>query len=186
MITKLSNPQPGHSILYYSIERGDRDTVDYLQTLKEDSCLSKHESIHLLIDLAAANGHDHIISRLVESQERSKTFLDEVGSKAVVNANIYNEVRSGKIQDVEVLLRNCSMYDQPDRFGCTLLMYAAYHGLDDLTKKLLKRGAVVDTIGIFFDAGYAQLCKAEDLAKLKGHSLVYKRIKDASKTIHLD
>jgi hypothetical protein len=124
--------------------------------------------------VAAANGHESIVDILAKHQEECDKIIHDLYS---FRAMLYSAIRHGiKPQVIKRALPLVGPpYDTPDRHGCSLLMYAAFNGLEDTVKHLLRKGADVRRIGSFPDRSEklsVYMVSAIDLAKAGGHTRI--------------
>ena len=126
---------------YNAIAAGHAGIVEYFLNLVDyqPERYSKLENREDFLAAAAVNGREE----LVEMLANHKFAIDKVMTKRyAVMASLYNGVRYGKEELVTELLPLAEPdYDLPDRHGCSMLMYAAFNGLEHAVEYLLQKGA---------------------------------------------
>jgi Ankyrin repeats (3 copies) len=131
--------------LYNAIAAGHKNIVERLLSFEGDDRFSKPEDTERLLEGAAANGLGDMVEMLAN---RSFGFDKLIAKHYTVKANLFNAVRSGKVELVSELLPIAGPdYDLPDHNGYSMLMYAALNGLEHAVAYLLQKGADVNRMG---------------------------------------
>jgi ankyrin repeat protein len=167
-----SREQYQHSAFYYTILNGDSDMLRYLTERASDEQLNslfRKESREDLILLAATNGYEEIISML-DAQPIQRSFIDD----NLLRARFYNAIRKGNRTKAEELVGQAgTMKEIPDRDGCTLLMHAAFHGLETVVRALLEGGAdILRSTYRYGDIAFSYKTFAPEIALESGHNKV--------------
>jgi ankyrin repeat protein len=165
-----SKDAASHSVLYHAVELGQDKLVKYLGDLRGRRNFRAPEPMNLLIKLAAANGHAKTVEILGNWDDASQSLAES----ALYSASLYAAIRDGKNGKALSLLQTCDPYDIPDQHHCTPIMYAAYNGLYEVVKHLVRKGAKIYNEGKFPLLTPPKYCLAASLAYQNGHMEIFK------------
>ena len=176
------------SVLYHAIETGNKEIFNYLQQFLGDTRFSHPEPSELLLQVATVNGYDSILVMLAV-----KDLNTDAVESFFFKSQLHLALRLGKKELAKCLIKISDPLDFPDLHFCTPVMYAAYHGFEDIVAHLIQKGVNVDQLGFFQIEGKMwsrKLCdgtswtfplRAKDLAEKGGHKRIYDLLEDASK-----
>lgn len=159
-------------VIFSTVERDHVAVLGYLLSLDSAKRAAQTIARNTLLETAEINDSKKVLGLLVN---HGRVAENAIAEDAATRMKFYYAVRQGKVKLVEELLRIRNpgyKLDFPDRYGCSIFMHAAFHGMHEVISCALRDPALdVNRCGKFFPDAWAKV-SAMTLATRGGHTEV--------------